>query len=296
MRKGIYLVLTTAVISGFSVFANKIFISTTDPLVFTAVKNTLTGIFLSVTILVSGKYSQLKLLSRRDWMKLIIIGFFGGGLAFGLFFMGLAKIGAVQGSLIHKTLFLWVAILALPFLHERLRFSQIAGYGLIFLSTFVIAGPAQFSFNSGSFLVLCATFLWAIENVLAKMVLRHVSGEIVGWLRMCIGITVLVVMTVILNKGQMFLAARTYSFWPLVTSSLFLTGYVLTWYVGLKRLPAITATAILVLAPIITTVLSGVFLTHTLTSLPQNISFGLLILGVFLVAVKFKKNPTPIIV
>lgn len=286
MRKGIYLVLLTTVISGFSVFANKVFVSQTDPLVFTAVRNVLVGLLLTGIVVKTKSFREIRKLGKKDWVKLLFIGICGGGVAFALFFTGLAQIGAVSGNLIHKTLFLWVALLAIPFLHERPTLKQIAGYGLIFWATFFIIGPSQFGFNQGSLMVLGATILWALENLVAKVALKNISSQVVGWARIVIGIPVLFAIAFFFGKGQLFIDVKTYTFLPILTSSLFLTGYVLTWYAGLKRLPATVATSILVLAPIITAILSGVFITHSPLPPPQVWSFIVLTLGVALISVK----------
>lgn len=288
MRKGIYLVLLTATISGFSVFANKIFVSQTDPLVFTAVRNVLVGLLLSTVLLVTNQHKKLATLTKKDWLKLLFIGICGGGVAFALFFTGLAQIGAVQGNLIHKTLFLWVALLAIPFLGERPKALQIIGYALIFWATFFVAGQSALVFSNGSLMILGATILWAVENVVAKMTLKNVPPSVVGWARIIIGIPVLFAIPLILGKGQLFVDVKTYTFLPILTSTLLLTGYVLTWYAGLKFLPATTATAILVLAPMITAFLSGVFLTHTPLPTSQVWSFIIMTAGVVLITLKLR--------
>jgi len=291
MKKGIYLALLTAVISGFSIFANKIFVTQVDPLAFTTVRNLLVGLMLSSAVIGSGKLSSLKLLKTRDWLKLMFIGIFGGGIAFALFFSGLAQIGAVQGNLIHKTLFLWATIFAYPILKERLHPLQILGYLFIIAATFIIGGPFSLNFNQGALMVLVATIFWAAENVVAKIVLRKVNPQVVGMMRILIGLPVLLVITLISAKGQLLFDPKTLNIMPLITSSLFLTGYILAWYQALKFLPAILATSILVIAPVITNLLTAIFITHTLPQVQSN-SAILLAVGIGLILVKvFKPRP-----
>lgn len=285
LRKGIYLSFLTAIISGFSIFANKIFVSQADPLAFTTIRNVMVGIFLTVVLISSGKNKSLRLLNIKDIIKLAVIGIFGGGLAFALFFTGLAKIGSLQGNLIHKTLFIWVAILAIPLLKERLNRLQMAGYLVIFATMFIVGGPVTFNFNNGSLLVLAATILWAIENVVAKATLRNVSSEIVGWARIIIGIPVLFLLTIVLGKGQLLFIPKTLSIMPLFTSSLFLTFYILTWYKALSYAPATLVTSILVIAPALTNLLTSVFITHDFPQLQTNTAI-FLIIGVGLIVVK----------
>ena len=264
MKQGIYLVLLTTLISGFSIFTNKLFVSQADPLAFTTIRNVFVFVFLSLILFGSRKHELLRSIKKNDWLKLVVIGTLGGGLAFALFFMGLAQIDAVQGSLIHKTLFLWVTLLAIPLLGERLHKLQLIGYGFILLATFAIGGSQTLGFNSGSLLVLAATLLWAVENVLAKTTLKNVPAEVVGWARIALGLPVLFVITLLMSKGELLTAPKTLLVWPLLTSSLFLTGYVYTWYKGLKIIPVTLATSILVIAPVVTNFLTALFITRKL--------------------------------
>src|SRR3989338_10727572 len=134
MKKGIYLALITAIISGFSIFTSKIFVTKLDPLVFTTLKNLFVAVILSFMILNKSYIQSLLKLNRKDVLRLILIGLIGGGIPFALFFTGLSMTSAATGAIIHKTLFIWVAILAYFFLKERLKSVQIIGYILIMAS------------------------------------------------------------------------------------------------------------------------------------------------------------------
>ena len=125
MKKGIYLALFTAVISGFSVFANSIFVATTDPLIFALVRNALVAIMITMILWQTNRLRSLPSLTKKQWLQLVGIGAIGGGIPFALFFSGLSMIGPTNGNILHKTLFLWVALLALPILKERLTKMQL---------------------------------------------------------------------------------------------------------------------------------------------------------------------------
>ena len=186
MKKGIYLALTTAVVSGFSIFASKIFVAKLDPLVFTTLKNLFVVVILSFMILNKRHIQSLLKLNRKDVLRLILIGLIGGGIPFALFFTGLSMTSAATGALIHKTLFIWVAILAYFFLKEKFGFLQIIGYVLIIASAIFIAKINKFSLGAGELMILGATILWAVENVIAKGTLKNVSSELMGWARMTV--------------------------------------------------------------------------------------------------------------
>jgi len=65
-----------------------------------------------------------------------LIAIVGGSLPFLLFFTGLSLASAPSAAFIHKTLFIWVAFLAVPFLGERLGWAQICALGVL-LGTFM---------------------------------------------------------------------------------------------------------------------------------------------------------------
>ena len=91
------------------------------PIVFTAEKNVFVGLLIIGVLLFSWKWKEVKKLTKRELVYLSLIGIIGGSLPFYLFFTGLSMIPAINGAIIHKTLFIWVAILAIPFLKEKKR-------------------------------------------------------------------------------------------------------------------------------------------------------------------------------
>ena len=118
---GIALALATAIISGFSVYLNGRFVKLfDDPTLLAAVRNGLVGLALVGIAVGAGTLPAIRRLSGRERMGLLAIGIIGGGIPFALFFEGLALSSSPAAAVIHKTLFLWVAVLAVPFLGERL--------------------------------------------------------------------------------------------------------------------------------------------------------------------------------
>lgn len=255
-NKGLYLVLGTALISGVSVFLNKFAvtaISNSD--VFTASKNIAVGLILTGIILTPFLFNKLKTVTRQEWLKLGLVGLIGGSVPFLLFFKGLSLTSATSAAFIHKTLFIWVSILAIWFLKEKIGKLQYLAIGLIFLGNFTLLGFNFISYGYGELLVLMATLMWAIEFVIAKKVLKNVDSEIVAWARMFFGSIILLVYLAITSQIQDLISLNMNQLSWVIISSVLLLGYVLTWYKALKYLPAVTVTSILVLASPITTCL-----------------------------------------
>lgn len=289
--KGIYFALSAAFISGISIFINKFAVDAiSDPLVFTTIKNTGVAIVLVTFLMISGKWKKIKLLKSKELMLLGVIGVIGGSIPFYLFFKGLSIIPAVNGAVIHKTLVLWVAILAMKFLGEKLSKAGWLAITVLFTANILVGGFEGLTFSLGEIYILAATIFWAIETIVAKKILPSVDPDLLIQARMGIGAIVLLVISLIL-KPQALIGILSLSsigwFWIVLTTVLLLF-YVAVWYRGLRLVPAITATAILVASTLVTNALSAIFITHNLNWL-LIFQSALIILGVY-VLYKIENN------
>lgn len=284
------LALIAAIISGTNNFLTKIAVtSVKPPLLFTTLKNALVAFFIIGLVLLFKKWSEIRALKKNQIIKLLAISVIGGSIPFALYFTGLTQTSALNASLIHKTLFLWVALLAIPLLKERLHYLQWLGIIAVFAANLVIGGFTGFSFNSGELMILGATMLWAIENIIAKKVLNDLSSLTVVAARMVIGSVVLLI--VLLFQGQVAPIAELTLIqfgWTALTSVLLLC-YVLTWYTALKYAPATYVATLLVPATLVTNILSAIFITHAFPS-AQFFSALLFVTGIILLIVFAKKS------
>lgn len=255
-RKGVLLVLSTAFISGFSIFINKFGVKEFDPYLFTWLKNTFVAFFLLGFIFSFGGFAELRELKRRDWLTLLVIGLVGGAIPFLLFFKGLSLTTGANASFIHKTMFIYVAALAALFLKEKIDRRLLLAAALLLLGNTLFLKIFPFGSRPGDLLILLATFLWAGENTLSKYVLKKISPGIVAFGRMGIGsLFILLFLLVSGHIGAIAGLTLPHLRWLLLTS-LFLFGYVTTWYAGLRYLKASVATSILLLGGPITALLS----------------------------------------
>lgn len=283
VKQGIIFALLAAGISGVSIFYNKlVVVRGIDPTIFNIIKNGGTALMVSVLIVSTSSRDALAKLSKTKWLKLLSIAIIGGSIPFVLFFDGLKTVPAINASLIHKTLFIWVAILAIPLLKEKLTRVQILGYGFVFLSNFFIGGFRGFSANSAELAILIATLFWSLENIMAKIVLRDTDSKIVVWGRMFLGTVILIGYAAFSHKLGLLAKLTPGQLVPVLGSIVLLSGYVLSWYKALSLAPATVVTAILILATPITNVLSAIFVTHTIDP-TQLINLVLTIAGILFI-------------
>ena len=263
-RKGILLATATAVISGFAVFVNgygvRAWAEVADATTYTTLKNLMAALLMGA---VAG------LLWRRDaaekpsiprnrhqrWM-LGSIAVIGGSVPFVLFFEGLAVAGSAQAAFLHKTLIIWVGILALVFLRERIGWPHVAAVGLLIWGQVALLGSVQtVAFGGGELMVLGATLLWSVEVIVAKKVLGGVSSSTVALARMVGGSLVLVLWVLFRGISVQWAALTGNHLIWILAAGIFLAGYVLTWFAALSRAPAVDVTAVLVAGAVITALL-----------------------------------------
>ncbi len=279
MKKGTWLILLTAIISGVSIFLNAFGVKGINPFVFTGAKNLVVEIFLFSIILLAKDFNSLKKLSLKDWRNLGIVGLIGGSIPFLLFFKGLTLTSPAQSSFIHKTMIIWVALLALFLLKERLNSKVIFGSIFLLAGNFLLLKLTGFDLSLGLALIFIATLFWAGEIIFSKYLLKNLSGNIVAFGRMFFGSIFIMIFLLATNQFSIAFTLSVAQISWIAITSLLLLGYVITFYNGLKTVKASTAVAILALGSVITSLLNLIFLDKAIT-IVQTIGLISLILGV----------------
>ncbi len=228
-NKGILLVLSTAVISGFAIFINQFGVSVISSDIYTFLKNLAAGVIILAVILMFGEWSKVKKLRIKDLGLLSLIGLIGGSIPFLLFFKGLSITTASNGALIHKTMFLFIAIMAVIFLKEKLNKWLMSGILLLLIgNVLLLKFNAQTFLQRGDLLILLATVFWAIESIISKKAVKTISPRIVAVSRMffgCFFVMIYLAMAGSLNQlGQVSLGQLSWVF----LTGIILTGYLLT--------------------------------------------------------------------
>jgi len=295
--RGMQLALCTAGISGVAVFLNSYGVKTfDDPASYTTVKNSVAALTLLAVVAAltaaSGRVVT-RPAGRRQWAALGLVGVIGGSVPFLLFFEGLSRATSTETAFVHKTLVVWVALLAVPLLSERVGPLQWGAIGLLVLGQASLAGgvtaPLHMSWGSGELMVLAATLCWAVETVLVKRLLGGMSSWTVGLARMCLGSVVLIGWAVLRGQASGLVALTAEQLGWVVLTGLLLAGYVGTWFAALARAQAVDVTAVLVVGAVVTAVLSSVVDGTSLV--PQLAGLTMVAAGGALVVVGARRVP-----
>ncbi len=255
-KKGLVLVLMTALISGFSIFINSFGVKGINSDIFTFSKNIIVALLLLTIIMALGNYSRIKSLSKKDYGWLALIGFVGGSIPFILFYKGLQLTSAAMGSFLQKTMFIFVALMAVYFLKEKLHKAVFLSAVGLLVGNYLILRLQFTSFNLGDLLILMAAMFWAVENTISKHVLKSLDGNIVAFGRMFFGSLFILVYLAFSGELPLLVTITMPQLGWIVVTSVLLLGYVMTWYNGLRDVSVTLATSILLLGSPITTALS----------------------------------------
>jgi drug/metabolite transporter (DMT)-like permease len=258
-RTGLWLAFAAAIVSGVAVFVNSYGVrAVPDATVYTTAKNLVAATILIGLFAGDARLRRPPRVSAVSAAGLVAVALIGGSIPFVLFFEGLARASSSQTAFIQKTLVVWVALLAVPLLGERLGPLHFVAIGTLMVGQAVLAGGIDgLRFGSGEWLVLAATLLWAVEVVVARRLLRDLPADLVAAARMGGGVLVLLGW-VALGGHWHALAGMTLTDWAWAgLTGLILAVYVTLWFTALALAPAVDVTAVLVVAAVITGALNA---------------------------------------
>lgn len=289
-RSGLLMAGVAAIVSGCAVFINGYGVDAwsevADATTYTTLKNLVAALVLVTAAAMAGARGSRALTrptSPSETVGLVVVAVVGGAAAFALFFEGLQRASSTQSAFIHKTLVVWVAILAVGLLRESLKPFHVAAIALIVAGQFVLVGSVdEVAFGTGEIMVLAATLLWSVEVVVAKRLLAGLSPLTVGVARMGGGAAVLVAYG-LFTGGLASMGAVTFRHvaWVVVTGVV-LAVFVGSWFTALSRASAIDVTAVLVGGAVVTAFLRAVVSGNPLEA---PLGLGMVAAGVALVAV-----------
>ena len=269
----------TAMISGVSVFVNSYGVhAVPSSSVYTTAKNLVAFVVLAAAAILARAWRERSsgaagarwidaphATSGADpgrrmphWLGLAYVGVMGGGIAFVLFFAGLSRTTATPAALDRDTLVIWVAVLGIPFLHERLTVWNVGAIALLVGGEVALSlANGRFDATSGDVLVMAATLLWAVEVIITRRLLAGVASATLSLVRMGVGgATLLVYLAATGAMGPLFSLGAGAIGWVLLTG-LLLAGYVGTWLSALSRARAVDVTSVLVSSALVTALLQA---------------------------------------
>lgn len=263
--RGIVLAGVTALISGIAVYVNGFGVAAYgDATAYTTAKNGAAALVLALAYVAgrrsagAGSVALARPTRPGHRWGLAYVAVLGGAVPFVLFFEGLASTASTQAAFLHKTLVVWVAVLAVVVLKEPLTWWHGAAIALLVLAQWGIAGGGvALTPDPGTLMIAGATLLWAIEVVVAKRLLADLTPWTLSLTRMGGGTAALVLWCALTGRAGSIVPVTAQQWGWVALTGLLLAGYVATWHQALARAQAVDVTAVLVLGALVTAFLSG---------------------------------------
>ncbi|MBK5445118.1 MULTISPECIES: DMT family transporter [Peribacillus] len=278
------LILLTTFLMGSSFAVGKIGLSYSSPLLLAALRFTLAGL-LMVVIVIALKRPHPE--SKRNWIKMLIIGTFQTAGVMGCIFLSLRTITASESSILTFTNPLLVVLFGTVFLQTRYKLYQWIGVLLGLVGVSITMGT-QIEFKIGILFGILSAVFWAISTLLVKKWGLFFDTWVLSAYQMFFGGLLLLLSSFILEKPVFILNGNSLFIllWLSIMSSIVQFA---VWYYLLQKGDPGKTSAFLFLAPFFGVLSGWLLLGETLY--PSIIVGGLfIIIGVYLVNRNFQQK------
>jgi drug/metabolite transporter (DMT)-like permease len=265
-------------------FGKALFEYQTDPLTVVALRATLVLITLLVALAPSRR--QWLFIQRQDWLFFAAYGLIGVATGFFLFFTALDLVGMAIATILLYTYPVFVTLLSVAFLGERVTASKIIALaltlgGVALVSEIYAPLSSQVDAHGVAVALLCAIAV-ATHSIFGKKAVQRYSSWTI--LLYSMGFGALFLMTAqVLFLGLPDLT-RPPAFWGLLVALAWVPtlGANLAYVSALAHIEASRASVTATIEPVMATVLAYVFFQETL-SLLQILGMALVLVGVLVV-------------
>lgn len=231
--------------------------------------NALRLVIASAIFLVAISVTGWPSVSRRDWLRLALLGIIGHFVYQLCFMGGLARTTASNSSLLLGCSPVAVALASALAGQEKVARAQWVGAALSVVGIYLVVGTgARFGGASltGDFLTIGAVVFWAIYTVGSRALLDRLSPLVVTGLTMAIG-TALYVPTALSELVRLD-AGRIHAWvWiaVVVSSILALNVAYLIWYTSVQRIGNVRTSVYSNVTPLVAMAVAAVFLGERIT-------------------------------
>ncbi|MFB7642439.1 DMT family transporter [Peribacillus butanolivorans] len=278
------LILLTTFLMGSSFAVGKIGLSYSSPLLLAALRFTLAGLLMAV-IVIALKRPHPE--SKRNWLKMLIIGTFQTAGVMGCIFLSLRTITASESSILTFTNPLLVVLFGTVFLQTRYKLYQWIGVLLGLVGVSITMGT-QIEFKIGILFGILSAVFWATSTLLVKKWGLFFDTWVLSAYQMLFGGLLLLLSSFILEKPVFILNGNSLFIllWLSIMSSIVQFA---VWYYLLQKGDPGKTSAFLFLAPFFGVLSGWLLLGETLS--PSIIVGGLfIIIGVYLVNRNFQQK------
>lgn len=267
--KAVLMAFSVAVIWGANMLTVKGAVGEIPPFILTAIR------FAAVAILLIPFTKP----PRGRFGKLALISVTFGGLHFGVLFYALSMIDAGPVAIIILLGVPFSSMLATYFFNDRLGWKRLSGMALAFIGvTIMFWDPTMTELQLPLLLVVFASFMWAVANVMIKKLGDIDTFQLNGWMALMAAPQLFVLSLIFEPHAFQAIAAASWVAWAnlaftVVMSSIVAYGF---WYHLLKTQDVNVVVPWMLLSPVISVI--GSFLVFDETFSVLKIIGGIVVL------------------
>lgn len=267
---------------GFNFITSKLGVSEFPPLWFTTLRFALVALLLL----------PLLRIHRNQMGTIVVAALFGGGLHFGLLFVGLAMADTVSTVAIAGQLGVpFTTLMSIAFLGEVVHWRRWLGIGLAFSGVLLMGlDPQVFEFWQGIALVVLSAFLGSVGLMAVKRLTNIKPLEMQAWFAL-VSVPVLLLLTTVFEGGQLqSLDSASWQGWAALAFTVLMASLVAHsgYYYLVQRYPVTSVSPLTVLSPLFG-VLFGVTLLGDDLTLRIIVGGTMTLTGVVIIALREKK-------
>jgi O-acetylserine/cysteine efflux transporter len=191
---------------------------------------------------------------RRDWPRLLLLGFVLGVVHFGAIFHGIRLVDAATASIIIQIQVPLAALAAAFLFGDRIGWRRWCGMGLAFIGIAVLVGRPGFEGGwLGTGFMFLASLSWVASNLLIKKASADLDGwQLNAWVAFAAG-PMMLVLSLATETGQMaaITGAGLAGWGSMAYQVLIVTALCYgIWYAMMRRYPVSTVMPFTLLEPI----------------------------------------------
>jgi drug/metabolite transporter (DMT)-like permease len=228
-----------------------------------------TLVYLSV-ILATPLRAQLRTLTRREWIELLVLGSIGTFLYQFCFVSAVKRTSVGNGSLIIGISPIVIALMSAVVGHERIRPVRWLGIAVAMLGLYLVVGHGVDLTGQtwrGDLLMIGGVICWSTYSVASQGILKRHSPLLVIALTFSLGATLYVLVLTPILVGVDWRTISRFSWLMMLTSALLaLNLSYWIWYTGLKRLGGSRTSVYSYLTPVVAMIVAAIWLHEPVSS------------------------------
>lgn len=254
-------------------------------LIFAGVRFFIAGIIVLLFEIINKKESVM--LNKKSFKKVLTLGIIQTTLQYTFFYVGMAYVAGVRGSILNGTETFFSIILAhFIYKNDSISFNKLLGCIIGFAGVVIINLNGSFFLGSdftfkGEGCIILAALMFSVSSIYGKSITKEISPTITTGYQLALGGFILIIIGFVLGGRLTGFTLKSTSL--LIYMALISSVAFALWTELLKYNKVSTISIFNFLVPVFGSILSAIFLKENLFDIKVLISLILVCIGIFLV-------------